>query len=92
MPGPNHEPVIPDLRMVEPPATRNPPPLPYPGPETPHTYRPTTSVQTVRYPNDDGSMPAESPWMDAWFQRIADVSARTQRDPAYKAYVTSCGF
>lgn len=41
---------IPDLRMVEPPATRNPPPLPYPGPESADTWQPTTYWPTITYP------------------------------------------
>lgn len=88
-PCPDHS--IPDLRMVEPPATRNPLPLPYPGPESTDTYRPTTYMPTISFPNADGSMPVVKPWMTAWFRRIADVSARAERDPAYKAYITSCG-
>lgn len=91
MPDDRRAALIPDLRMAEPPATRNPPPLPYPGPESAGTWQLTTPVQTIRFPKADGSMPAEKPWMTAWFQRIADVSARAERDPAYKAYITSCG-
>lgn len=81
--------VIPDLRLVEPSPTRTPPPLPYPGPESADTYRPTPRLKIISAPNADGSMPPENPWLSDWLYRSAQCRDRADRDPGYKAYVTS---
>lgn len=81
--------VIPDLRLVEPSPTRTPPPLPYPGPESAETYRPTTRLAVTISLGADGSMPPENAWLSDWLYRSAQCRDRADRDPGYKAYVTS---